>query len=432
MKNVYKKDGLMKLIENGVSRVREKKRANLFENTEEIELLDGYLNRVISCVAEDMTKKGFSITGDNENILNKELSKLNILGTLYQAIYYCQLYGSVAILLGANDGNTYENELKINKVSSLDFLRIYPISNVSPVTESLNTDVTSPDYGTYNNYRISDTISLSPYVVHKSRLLIIKWINNLGIEKDFKSSKSVVDYIVPQITNLNIFQNALAELSKESSVNKYKIAHLSDLLSSDNEDKILNRLDNMSVSRNRLNAVFLDATNDEDYSRDNLTFSGINGVADTFMVMLSAVTGIPVTRLFGRSPSGLDASGESDLKIYYDKIMSHQETLLTNIIQHIVHIINSYKKVIVTDTSTYSDYVVVWNNLNVPSEKDKATTFFTNAQADTSYILNGVLSVDEVRESRFVNGYNDRITVKGAAPKIENPVKEPIETLLEE
>ena len=37
---------------------------------------------------------------------------------------------------------------------------------------------------------------------------------------------------------------------------------------------------------------------------------------------------IPATRLFGRSPQGLNATGESDLKTYYERIAQLQETYL--------------------------------------------------------------------------------------------------------
>ena len=46
------------------------------------------------------------------------------------------------------------------------------------------------------------------------------------------------------------------------------------------------------------------------------------------MLDISGAAEIPATRLFGRSPQGLNATGESDLKIYYEKIGQLQQTYL--------------------------------------------------------------------------------------------------------
>lgn len=60
---------------------------------------------------------------------------------------------------------------------------------------------------------------------------------------------------------------------------------------------------------------------DDDFSTHQYTFSGLSDVYQQFIMPdISGAAGIPVTRLFGRSPAGLNATGESDLQNYYDKI----------------------------------------------------------------------------------------------------------------
>ena len=44
-----------------------------------------------------------------------------------------------------------------------------------------------------------------------------------------------------------------------------------------------------------------------------------------FATLVSAAADIPTTRLFGRSPAGMSATGESDLRNYYDRVKTVQE-----------------------------------------------------------------------------------------------------------
>ena len=46
------------------------------------------------------------------------------------------------------------------------------------------------------------------------------------------------------------------------------------------------------------------------------------------MMDMAGAAEIPATKLFGRSPQGMNATGESDLRNYYDMIASLQERLL--------------------------------------------------------------------------------------------------------
>ena len=55
------------------------------------------------------------------------------------------------------------------------------------------------------------------------------------------------------------------------------------------------------------------------------SFSGLSEVYEAFMLDMAGAAGIPATRLFGRSPAGMNATGESDLKNYYELIAEMQE-----------------------------------------------------------------------------------------------------------
>ena len=58
------------------------------------------------------------------------------------------------------------------------------------------------------------------------------------------------------------------------------------------------------------------------------TFGGLSEIYEAFMMDMAGAAEIPATKLFGRSPQGMNATGESDLRNYYDMIASLQERQL--------------------------------------------------------------------------------------------------------
>jgi len=57
-------------------------------------------------------------------------------------------------------------------------------------------------------------------------------------------------------------------------------------------------------------------------------FGGLSEVYAEFMMDMAGAAEIPATRLFGRSPQGMNSTGESDLINYYERIAQLQETYL--------------------------------------------------------------------------------------------------------
>ena len=73
-------------------------------------------------------------------------------------------------------------------------------------------------------------------------------------------------------------------------------------------------------------ALLIDS--EEDYQQKSATFATLPDVLNTFLQIVSGAADIPMTRLLGQSPGGMSATGESDLRNYYDRIQSMQELVL--------------------------------------------------------------------------------------------------------
>ena len=67
---------------------------------------------------------------------------------------------------------------------------------------------------------------------------------------------------------------------------------------------------------------------DDEFDTKAYTFSGLAEIMQQFMLDISGATGIPATKMYGRSPEGMNATGESDMQNYYEMISENQSTSL--------------------------------------------------------------------------------------------------------
>ena len=69
------------------------------------------------------------------------------------------------------------------------------------------------------------------------------------------------------------------------------------------------------MMRSVMNSILIDG--EDSFELKNMTLAGYKEIIEQQEVALSAVTQIPITILFGRSPAGMNSTGDADLEIYY-------------------------------------------------------------------------------------------------------------------
>ena len=317
------------------------------------------------------------------------------------------------IVLGINDGGKLEEPINAGRVKGIDWLQVYPIPRITSTITSLVKDPKSPYFGDFEKLDIQG-ITGAPFPVHRSRCLIFQGdpvpntISSIGADYMYWGVSSLQS-IWQQIKDLGAVSQSVANLMMEVIVGKYKLSNLVEMLSQNNTAALYTRMEIINASKSIINGVLLGEG--EEYTRDTANLSGIPDVMDRFMMMLSAVSEIPMTRLFGRSPAGQNATGESDLTNYYDMVSSRQETQLQPQLQELVNLINLYTKVA-------KEPQVVFNSLWEPTQTETQVMKKQQAETDKTYIDAGVLTAEEVRASRFENGYSYETHIEGPAPKI--------------
>ena len=75
---------------------------------------------------------------------------------------------------------------------------------------------------------------------------------------------------------------------------------------------------------------------DDSLENHSFSFGGLSEIYEAFMMDMAGAAEIPATKLFGRSPQGMNSTGEADLRNYYDMIAQMQERYLRPALEKLV------------------------------------------------------------------------------------------------
>lgn len=131
----------------------------------------------------------------------------------------------------------------------------------------------------------------------------------------------------------------------------------------------------------------------------------------------------PFTRLFGRSPAGLNATGEADLRTYYDDVENWQSTYLKTRVDAIARLINAGMGSPIADKEVSTK----WGKPRSMNETEELEARSKQATIDKAYMDAGVYSPQEVRTSRFVGGYSFNTTIEADDEMPAEPTQEELE-----
>lgn len=421
-KSVERKDGWMNLFTGLGTRADKTKSTRAvptgFLTDAEKEIIyadDGLGARIVDLLPEDMMKQGWHYVFENEKegfdnytkTYNHIFKEIRANYKIAQALKWARLYGGALILLGVYDGESLDQPLNLNKIKNFENLKIIPRNNVMYGTMEFQMNPELPHYGQVEYYPVTFYTGRQYQMqrVHYSRVIEIKGIEIPSSEASLIPMEfrywglSVFQRIQDRLKELGSSFSSLANLLNELTIGKYKYKDLAQIMSSDDGGELVQkRLQAMDLMKSVFHSVLLDT--DESFERDTLSFGGVSDVMYQFMMMTSAATGYPMTKLFGISPGGLNSTGEADMYQYYDMVKAKQETELLPIIERLVKIISEWQKI--------PEPEIVFNPLEQMTEKEQAELEEKKAQteklkADTyqQYIDMGIMSPEIVEELEF-------------------------------
>ena len=335
------------------------------------------VRRIIDVIPADMLKNWITITSgldpDVEKRLSLTLRRTQLIDKLKRGMQWGRLYGgALGVMLVKHQGYDLSQPLQLDWIMPGDFagLLIFDRWNgVNPSSELIE-DITDPDYGYPKYYTVTDPAGGGSVKIHHSRVARFPG-NTLPFWEEIAEMQwgaSVIESVFDELRKRDNVSWNIAQLTFMANIRVLKMQDLGQLLAAtDNESQaeLLRTLEAQNMLLNNMGMQVMDAA--DGLETHQYTFGGLADCYQQFIMDISGAAEIPVTRLFGRSPSGLNATGESDLQNYYDMIAEKQESYLRPILNKVLP-----PFIISTLGSLPDDFDFEFDPVAEPTDKERA------------------------------------------------------------
>lgn len=372
---------------------------------------NGLARKIIDIPVDDATRKWITFSGIEGAplvALETELARLKVKQACAEARKWARLYGGGGIVVRVEgDDNSLDQPLDPRKLRRIRALEVADRHDLTPAAvDYLRAYNAEPDL-----YYWTTTWGTSR-TVHRSRVIRFE---GLPVPRRRKAlyqgwGQSVIDVVWDELQNVGITHQGLARLASEFRTLALKLPDLIGQLSQDGEAVVERRYSILRSMQSIFRMTLLDGQ--ESLESHSATVGGLSDVVYQLHTALSAVTHIPMVKLWGTSPGGLNASGETDITFYYDFVASERETYLEPPLGELLDLVLAQAvwgratKLTPNPLRDVADDAWSWEfaPLREMSEADRADLRLKTSQADAIDINAGVLDPAEVALSRYGGG----------------------------
>ena len=378
--------------------------------------------RIVSGPPMEMLRLGYKLVfpsaqGDQhenanlaEEVQRGELDAREVTPLLLDSMIFTALFGGGGIVVMAQDGRDPSEPLDLENVQTIEGLYFVDRRWLFAHTwyEKLGAK-----YGQVETYQVTNSFGGQvTTIVHESRMIRLE-----GAPVDILKRRMLQGWTLSELqapydvlrqfdSSFQALSNILTDMAQAT----MKINGLMHMISND-PDTLNTRMKLTDMMRSSGRMILLDAENEE-FERKASPISGMPESLELMMMRVAGAAGtsigraIPQTLLFGRSPQGMNATGDSDFRMFYDGINWRRKNYLEPKLIRLVRILCAAKDS-VTRGKIPDRIEIEWPKLWVPSEKEQSEIYLNTSKADTGslgYVGAQVLLPAEVALARFRGG----------------------------
>lgn len=265
-----------------------------------------------------------------------EERRLDLRRKMRRARVLARLHGGSAILIGAGDGDP-ASPLDLTRLTRGALRYLHVLSRWELGHGPRRLDPEDPWYGGPEHFLLSGRGGAEARL-HPSRIVAfigqpLPEASAIGAHSWFWGDP-LMQSIEDAVKNADAAQNGFASLIDEARVDVFGIPDLlSSLASREYEERLLKRLSLAKLGQSTHNAKLKDAG--ETWETRQVNWAGMPEMIDRYLQLVAGAADVPLTRLLGQAPAGLNATGESDLRNYYDAVAANQENELRPLLDRI-------------------------------------------------------------------------------------------------
>ena len=396
------------------------------QEVEEIWRGDDMGARVVEIIPKEMLRQGYCVdikdNKDAANALVKKAEAIDLDSTIKTALNYERSYGGGGIVLGVDDGQKdLSKPLQKDRIKSVKWVNAMAAHELFPMM--YYDDPREGKYGQPKIYRMQPELGTggtdtSDLYIHESRIIKFQGIvvSKTQLRNNNGWGDSVLNRCNRVLSDFHQSWGSAAILLQDFSQAVLKVEGLAELIAGDQDDVVVKRATLLDMQRSVARMIMIDST--EDFERKMTPMTGLAEMLQQFSLRLAAAAELPVSLLMGQAPAGLNATGASDIRFFYDKTKSDQNTKLKGPLSFVYELMMLAK-----DGPTRGRLPDVWsinfNPLWQLTDLEQAEVRLKTSQADQIDITVHVLTPQEVTNSRYGGDRYSTATVVDMASRGE-------------
>lgn len=377
------------------------------------------VQKIINTIPQDMMKNGYDLQSDINPDQIQQISKIirqtRLHSKILNGLYWGRLYGGAAgIIMIDGEADRMDEPLDLDRVMPGAFKGLLIMDRWSGIQPSadLITDITDPDFGMPEYYEVTLPEGQGVIQLHNSRVCRFTGREMPYLEKLAENywGTSEMEHVFSELKKRDNVSWNIALLTFMANIRVMKMDGMEQLMAyggGKQQEALYNTLEGLNMMLNNNGIQILGK--DDSYESHQYTFSGLGEVYDRFMMDVSGACGIPVTKLFGRSPAGMNSTGDADMDNYYDTIEQSQESQLRPVLDKLLPIVCMSALGAVPDDLDY-----IFNPVRRPSNDEKQSLGSQQTaavvQAYTAGLVSEKIALRELQGSSKLTGMWTNIT----------------------
>jgi phage-related protein (TIGR01555 family) len=334
------------------------------------------VRRIIDTIPEDMTRNWISLTTqmapDQIHKIDKLWRTRQVKKKILDGMKWGRLYGGAGgLILIEGHEDVLDQPLDFDMIMPGSFKGLLIFDRWSGITPSseLVDDINDVEFGLPRSYQV--TLENGQALdVHHSRVVRFTGRELPYWEKlaEVHWGASEVEVVFDELKKRDNTSWNIAQLIFLANLRVLKMGDMGQQLAIGNEQAqkdMYNTLQAQNWLMSNMGMYLLDK--EDDFVTHQYTFTGLNDIYESFMLDVAGACQTPVTKLFGRAPAGLNATGESDMQNYYETVQQAQETTLAPILDKLLPIMCMSELGAIPDDIDY-----MFNPIRTPNDKDVA------------------------------------------------------------
>lgn len=372
---------------------------------------------IVDAPAEDMTRGGVEIHSEDkpEDIekLHKAAERMRLWHKLCQALKWARLYGGALAYIMV-DGQDPATPLDLDTIGKGQFKGLMPLDRwmVWPITTDINTDF-GPEFGLPRYYKLWPDVGtgLPITTLHHSRVIRLDGEELPYWQRIAENywGLSVLEPLWDRILAFDSTTQGAAQLVYKAHLRTVRIKGLRSILGSNQvaAQGLVNFFNMVRIFQSNEGLTLLDA--DDEFEVHQYAFTGLGDLLLQFGQQLSGGAKIPMVRFFGQSPTGMNSTGESDWRNYYDNINGLQEDRLRPGVETLYALLyrselgRAPKKVYTLKFSS------LWQMTDEQSANVTATVAGAVGTLVDKQVIDRPMALKEVRQLSTVTGFGSNI-----------------------